>query len=213
MVMTRHEISLLGGAALSKKAKAAALDGYFKNPVYCKYCGNIIKPLITKGNRINIYLTKKKTFCNRSCAIRYKNPKPKTVITSHPCENPECKNLTTNSRFCCRKCCGRNTRLKKIDRFFAGKLNDNDIRDEPIRNILIERQGGGCEICGIPPIWNSRPIVFIVDHIDGNYENNLPENMRAICPNCNSQTLTFSGRNNFKVEHKIRRPKSNANRK
>lgn len=45
------------------------------------------------------------------------------------------------------------------------------------------------------PFHNGSPLVFIVDHIDGIFTNNNPENIRAICPNCNSQTDTFSGKN------------------
>lgn len=36
---------------------------------------------------------------------------------------------------------------------------------------------------------------MILDHIDGDNHNNLPSNLRWICPNCNSQLDTFAGRN------------------
>jgi hypothetical protein len=52
-----------------------------------------------------------------------------------------------------------------------------------------------CGICGLEPRWNQQPLVFVLDHIDGRGNNHLLENLRWLCPNCNSQTPTFSGRN------------------
>ena len=43
--------------------------------------------------------------------------------------------------------------------------------------------------------WNGKPLVFDMDHIDGNSDNNLRENVRAVCPNCHSQTPTFKAKN------------------
>jgi ssDNA-binding Zn-finger/Zn-ribbon topoisomerase 1 len=39
--------------------------------------------------------------------------------------------------------------------------------------------------------WNGKSIVLEIDHIDGNSENNSPENLRFICPNCHSQLLSY----------------------
>lgn len=33
--------------------------------------------------------------------------------------------------------------------------------------------------------------MFVLDHIDGDCSNNKRENLRLICPNCDSQTSTF----------------------
>jgi len=50
-----------------------------------------------------------------------------------------------------------------------------------------------CEECSINE-WNGKKIVLELDHIDGNKNNNLLENLRILCPNCHSQTPTFRGR-------------------
>lgn len=49
-----------------------------------------------------------------------------------------------------------------------------------------------CQICGLGATWNDRPIVLQVDHIDGDRFNNVVGNLRILCPNCHSQTETYS---------------------
>lgn len=52
-----------------------------------------------------------------------------------------------------------------------------------------------CSECGLDPNWNGKPIVMVLDHINGVNNDNRVENLRLLCPNCNSQTPTFAGRN------------------
>lgn len=52
-----------------------------------------------------------------------------------------------------------------------------------------------CAICGCAPSWNGRPLTLVLDHINGVSGDNRLENLRLLCPNCNSQTATFCGRN------------------
>ena len=48
-----------------------------------------------------------------------------------------------------------------------------------------------CSECGQGPIWNNKPLVLQIDHIDGNNLNNLCENLRFLCPHCHTQTPTY----------------------
>lgn len=53
-----------------------------------------------------------------------------------------------------------------------------------------------CNVCKCDPVWNGEPLVLILDHINGIRNDHRKENLRFLCPNCNSQTITFAGRNN-----------------
>ncbi len=52
-----------------------------------------------------------------------------------------------------------------------------------------------CQQCSSPPVWNNKELVLQVDHINGISDDNRLDNLRWICPNCHSQTNTFTGRN------------------
>lgn len=52
-----------------------------------------------------------------------------------------------------------------------------------------------CLNCGIEPVWNGKELVFIIDHIDGHASNNRRDNLRCICPNCDSQLDTYKSKN------------------
>ena len=59
-----------------------------------------------------------------------------------------------------------------------------------IKPYLLEEQENKCAICGCPSVWNGQPLTFVLDHKDGNWENQQKDNLRMICPNCNSQLET-----------------------
>lgn len=48
-----------------------------------------------------------------------------------------------------------------------------------------------CSECGLESVWNGKPIVMHLDHIDGDTSHNDPSNLRFLCPNCHSQTETY----------------------
>ena len=48
-----------------------------------------------------------------------------------------------------------------------------------------------CSDCGMGPEWNDKNIVLILDHINGSPDDHRLENLRFLCPNCNSQQKTF----------------------
>lgn len=52
-----------------------------------------------------------------------------------------------------------------------------------------------CKSCGLGDRWNNQKLVLHLDHINGDRYDNRKENLRWLCPNCHTQTPTFSGRN------------------
>lgn len=64
-----------------------------------------------------------------------------------------------------------------------------------------------CSECGLAGIWNNKPINLQIDHINGISNDNRIENLRLICPNCHSQTETYSGRNITKIIRPIKQKK------
>ena len=58
-----------------------------------------------------------------------------------------------------------------------------------------------CEICGQDDNWHGKKLIMILDHINGKHNvggrvsDNRIENLRIICPNCNSTLVTHCSKN------------------
>lgn len=70
-----------------------------------------------------------------------------------------------------------------------------------VRAYLDEAQGGRCAICQHESTWQGEPLVFVLDHVDGDAENNRRDNLRMVCPNCDSQLPTYKSRNRGRGRH------------
>jgi len=82
---------------------------------------------------------------------------------------------------------------KKPTSFYL-KKGGNVITSSKLRRRLIEDglKKEECEECRIGPFWNNKPLTLQLDHIDGDRDNNEISNLRIICPNCHTQTKTYS---------------------
>lgn len=55
-----------------------------------------------------------------------------------------------------------------------------------------------CSVCGQKDKWKGKHLIMILDHINGVHDDHRLENLRMVCPNCNSQLDTQNGKNKKK---------------
>jgi hypothetical protein len=67
--------------------------------------------------------------------------------------------------------------------------------------VLIEERGYVCESCNLSE-WMGKPLTLELEHIDGDNQNNVRENLKLLCPNCHSYTETWKGKNSVKKKLK-----------
>ena len=67
-----------------------------------------------------------------------------------------------------------------------------DLKRRLLREGVLKNE---CAMCGQGPEWKGEPLVMVLDHVNGVRDDHRQENLRMLCPNCNSQTPTFCGRN------------------
>ena len=53
-------------------------------------------------------------------------------------------------------------------------------------------------VCGNTGEWRGKSLTLDIDHIDGDWLNNLLENLRFLCPNCHSQEETTNMPHKYK---------------
>jgi Zn finger protein HypA/HybF involved in hydrogenase expression len=57
-----------------------------------------------------------------------------------------------------------------------------------------------CSVCRNAGVWCEKPLMLQLDHINGVSDDHRFNNLRLLCPNCHSQTVTFSGKNNKQLQ-------------
>lgn len=160
-------------------------EEYYKNPKKCLNCNEAVEYKKKRENK----------FCSKKCADTFnavKRIKNKTCLV---CENQIKKGA---SKYCSFKCQQTYLFNQRVENWIKGEY-ETKTRDF-FKRYLTENQGYKCSCCSIIE-WNNKAIVLEIDHIDGNSENNRPENLRFICPNCHSQTDTYKGKNVGKGRH------------
>ena len=117
----------------------------------------------------------------------------KSSTKTYSCVNCGTESIWSHQKsniYCSNTCSGEARFKKTVEKFNLGEVSER----ATLRKVLTETVGYKCSCCGISD-YNNKPLVLQVDHIDGNAGNNMPTNVRLICPNCHSQTDSFSGSN------------------
>lgn len=112
-------------------------------------------------------MSKQKQYCNLSCASKYNAQKRREIALKEWLETGQLNY-------------GKNTMIKV-----------NSVYREYINN----QQNHKCAIYGIPDTWNGKKLIFVLDHIDGDSSNHNRNNLRLVCPNCDSQLETYKFKN------------------
>lgn len=68
--------------------------------------------------------------------------------------------------------------------------NSSKLREKLQKANLLPKH---CQECQITT-WKDKPITLQLDHINGVHIDNRIENLRILCPNCHSQTETYSNK-------------------
>lgn len=141
-------------------------------------------------------------FCSLKCAKGYStknkrkeiNKKVSKSLTGRESWIP--KEKRNHNPFTKEQCSRGGIRAGKIQKENAIQLwKETGKYTRSLKLLILEEQKHKCAICNNEDIWCGKPLVFILDHIDGNSENNLRENLRLVCSNCDSQLPTYKSKN------------------
>ena len=103
----------------------------------------------------------------------------------------------TERKFCSNECSQEYRHKQSYLEFLENpeKYCNGGYTPKNFKTDFLKEQNEKCAICGGKPEHNGKPLVFVLDHIDGDASNNRRENLRMICPNCDSQLDTFKSKN------------------
>lgn len=217
------KMNLFDNSNNRNKIKKMMLDINFDINIYKernkKYCLNCGKELLNKRNKFcssscsasfnnlgqlktddtkqKISKALKNKNINKKENVKKENVKKEKVIIKKYCLNCGKELLNKRNVFCSNSCSSIYKHKKQYNYFISNpeKFNKGNYTPKNFKDFFLLEQNNRCAICENENVWNDNPLVFVLDHIDGDASNNNRENLRLICPNCDSQTETFKSKN------------------
>ncbi|MBC5799345.1 MAG: HNH endonuclease [Candidatus Eremiobacteraeota bacterium] len=122
------------------------------------------------------------------------NPKrDRGICNRDGCLNAIKKNAT---RFCSIQCHQYSEYQRRKSLLLSGQYPAVINMVAFLRRYLVAAHGERCTRCG----WDERHpltgrVPIEIEHIDGDWRNNRPENLTLLCPNCHSLTATYKALN------------------
>lgn len=145
---------------------------------HCTHCGNE---------------TLNPKFCSKSCSVSHNNSikSKRTGCAPKHCMCLNCLLPIETGKFCSQSCFSTYHTLEMVKGIELSGIVTSDYK---AKKYLEYKFGHYCSICRIQT-WMGKPLMLILDHIDGNSDNCGIDNIRLICSNCDSQLPTYKGRN------------------
>lgn len=157
------------------KCNSCAITVYTEEK-FCTFCNKKLE-------------NRRSEFCDHSCAAKHNNKKriKHKRTTCERCGNRYLKSCTTEC-----------VRAQRTENWLAGRESGNGTYAilSFARDYIFQRDNNSCVICGFSGINpHSGNSILHVDHIDGDWKNSTPENLRLVCPNCHAMTENYGALN------------------
>lgn len=124
------------------------------------------------------------------------NPKKRDDCICVNCGTKFYPAYNMSGKYCSNKCQMEYQSKQKYQRYLTHPEEyEGQSNMSWVKKYILEEQEHKCAICGCADTWNDKPLVFILDHIDGHANNNIRTNLRLVCPNCDSQLDTYKSKN------------------
>lgn len=161
---------------------------YDQCPKLCRFC----KKSISYEKRYNYY-------CNQSCSAKLINIERGHILSENKifnclfCLKEFYTKKNSEQKYCSSDCMSSFWWQEKKEKLLKNGY-DLSYANRISKKYLIEINNGKCQICNLNS-WNGKDMPLVLDHINGNSNDNNLNNLRVLCNNCDALTDTFKAKN------------------